>query len=194
VQTASTRRPPPEPSDESDGDDEPMAETMRKMHAVRAVKFLNYSLREAARAYGLTSTTLHRLVHAKVPRSRNTSSLSEKRSLLYSMTTCAVALSKLRDVKPYVEDEAPEAAQSSSSSSSSSTCASATASASAAASSSSVEDGRSAPAWGTPSGWGGHSFAFAPYRGVLSPMQQQPSFSPAGGGGGDAPWLTPGSY
>ena len=81
-----------------------MRDTQRKMHAVRAVKFLHYSLREAARAYGLTSTTLHRLVHGGRVNSKSrpragSSSLSEQRALLCSMTQAAVALSTLHEVR-----------------------------------------------------------------------------------------------
>ena len=82
----------------------------RKMHAVRAVKFLHYSLREAARAYGLTSTTLHRLVHGGrvSTKGRGSSSLSEQRALLCSMTQAAVALSTLHEVRSPEECDAED--------------------------------------------------------------------------------------
>jgi hypothetical protein len=106
------RTPPAELLEEEEGeggegeeDEEPIQDVRRKMQAIRAVKFQNYSLREAARAYGLTSTTLHRLVHGgklNAKRSRpkvGGSSLSEKRALIYAMTQAAMALSALRHIK-----------------------------------------------------------------------------------------------
>lgn len=108
-----TRTPPADLLEEEEGegggvgeeDEEPIQDVRRKMQAIRAVKFQNYSLREAARAYGLTSTTLHRLVHGgklNAKRSRpkvGGSSLSEKRALIYAMTQAAMALSALRHIK-----------------------------------------------------------------------------------------------
>lgn len=101
------RTPPPggDSEEEDDDLDEPVQDIRRKMLAIRAVKFQHYSLREAAKAYGLTSTTLHRLVHGgklNAKRSRpkiGTSNLSERRALLYAMTQAAMALSALRGVR-----------------------------------------------------------------------------------------------